>query len=123
MPSTPLPNYLRAHRKRIGLSQQDLAFLLGCRSGAKVSRYERFSRQPGLTTVFACTVIFGVRADELFAGSYHTAAREVARRASALIVRLTKRPDSPIQRRKITFLRTVEGATAAARKGQPCDRA
>ena len=41
-----LHNYLRTYRKRAGLSQAEVAFLLGCHSGAKVSRYEHAARRP-----------------------------------------------------------------------------
>lgn len=70
MPSHKLPNYLRTHRKRSGLSQREIAFLLGCEAPAKVSRHEHFARVPGLSTVFAYAVIFKVPAEELFAGIY-----------------------------------------------------
>ena len=55
-----LDNYLRTHRNRAGLSQDEVAYLLGCRSGAKVSRYERFTRPPTLQTALAYDAIFGV---------------------------------------------------------------
>jgi hypothetical protein len=35
-----LQNYLRMYRKRFGFSQDELAFLLSCHSGATMSRYE-----------------------------------------------------------------------------------
>jgi len=36
--SHKLQNYLRTYRKRNSLSQDEMAFLLGCQSGTKVSR-------------------------------------------------------------------------------------
>lgn len=110
MPSQPLPNYLRAHRKRLGLSQDDLAYLLGCRSGTKVSRYERFRRQPNLTTVFAFEVIVGVPARKLFAGLYVAAERDVVRRAEVLLRQLAGYPDSPRLRRRVIALNAVLGS-------------
>src|ERR1700756_3249558 len=35
-----LPNYLRAQRRKSGLSQNEIAYLLGRMNGAQVSRYE-----------------------------------------------------------------------------------
>ena len=110
MPSQPLPNYLRTHRKRLGLSQDDLAYLLGCRSGTKVSRYERFRRQPKLATVFAFEVIVGVPARKLFAGLYVSAERDVVRRAEALLHELAGHPDSARLRRRTVALNAVLGA-------------
>jgi len=83
-----LPNYLRAHRKRAGLSQKDVAFLLGCRVGAKVSRYERFAREPTLRAAIACEIIFHAPVRELFAGIYEDVARLTERRARQFARRL-----------------------------------
>lgn len=104
MRSQPLSNYLRTHRKRAGLSQDDVAFLLGCQSGTKVSRYERFVRQPSLETVFACEVIFGVPARELFAGLFDQVEHRTKRQAKRLIRRLSRRLDEPAVRDKIRAL-------------------
>lgn len=89
-----LPNYLRAHRKRAGLSQQQLAFLLGCQFGGKVSRYERFSREPTLRAAIACEVIFHTPIRELFAGVYDEVMRVTDRRARQLARRLTGKTQS-----------------------------
>lgn len=80
MPSRKLQNYLRTHRKRSRLSQDDVAFLLGSRTGARVSRYEHFRRQPTLQTAFAYEVIFGIPAQELFGGLYEEVQRATVRR-------------------------------------------
>ena len=66
MASSQLPNYLRTHRKRLGLSQDEVAYLLGAESGAKASRYERFSREPGFRTALACEAVFQRPIRELF---------------------------------------------------------
>jgi len=105
-----LPNYLRAQRKRLGLSQDEVAFLLGCRDGGKLSRYERFQRTPNLETVAALELIFGVPAQELFAGVYEEAERIVSRRARMLARRLACRAEA---RRKLAQVKTI----ARHRKG------
>jgi len=79
-----LPHYLRANRKRLALSQDDVAFLLGVQSGAKISRYEHFARVPSLETALACEVIFKRSASELFGGLYEKVEAEVAARAAKL---------------------------------------
>src|SRR5437879_2490611 len=56
--SKKLHNYLLTHRKRSGLSQDEVAFLLGRRSGTKVSRHESFARMPGPRTLLAYEAIF-----------------------------------------------------------------
>jgi|SRR6185369_11798288 transcriptional regulator with XRE-family HTH domain len=84
MPSPLLPNYLRANRKRLALSQDEVAFLLGTRSGGKVCRYERFVRQPSLETALAYEAIFRRSVSELFPGLYQKVERDVAERAKTL---------------------------------------
>ena len=79
-----LPNYLKTYRRRAGLSQDEVAFLLGCQSGAKVSRYERLARQPNLETALAYEALLGVPARELFAGVYEKVENEVKTRAREL---------------------------------------
>ena len=87
MTSTQLPNYLRANRKRLALSQDEGAVLLGTNSGTKACRYERFSREPSLKTALECEAIFQRSVSELFSGMYRKAERDVAERAKMLIER------------------------------------
>src|SRR5256885_1885575 len=68
MPHVRLENYLRAYRKKSGLTQREVALLLGNHSGAQVSRYERRKRLPPLRTALAWEAIFNVPLSELFAG-------------------------------------------------------
>ena len=84
MTSSQLSNYLLSNRKRLGLSQDEVAFLLGAQSGSKVSRYEKFAREPSLATALAFEAIFQKPASELFAGLYQKVDGEVAGRAKAL---------------------------------------
>src|SRR5207247_5587532 len=87
MTSPQLPNYLKANRKRLALSQDELAFLLGAQSGTKVCRYERFDREPSLETALAYEAIFKTSTSELFGGLYQKVEREVAERAKILAAR------------------------------------
>jgi transcriptional regulator with XRE-family HTH domain len=83
-----LPNYLRAYRKRCGLSQEDLAYLVKLNDKSAWSNLERFRRQPSLRTALACEEVFGVPASQLFAGTKVSAARETTRRMRVLRNRL-----------------------------------
>ena len=87
MTSPQLPNYLRSNRKRLALSQGEVAFLLGTQNANKVCRYERFLRNPSLETALACEAIFKRSVSELFPGLYQKVEREVAVRAKALVAR------------------------------------
>lgn len=107
MSSHKLHNYLRTYRKRSGLSQRELAFLLGCRSGAKVSRYERLARQPGLRTVFAYVAIFGVPPQELFAGFFDEVKGKTFERARLLMDKLCAAKPHPLITRKLDVLKAM----------------
>lgn len=78
-----LPNYLRSNRKRLSLSQEDVAFLLG-KPATNLPRYEQFYRMPDLETALACEVIFQRSASEIFGGLYQKAEKEVIERAREL---------------------------------------
>jgi transcriptional regulator with XRE-family HTH domain len=77
-------SYLRTHRKRGGLTQDEMAFLLGCQSGTKISRFERLARRPNLRTALACQVVFGVPAHKLFPGLFAEVEKTVIERARLL---------------------------------------
>jgi transcriptional regulator with XRE-family HTH domain len=83
--SRKLPHYLRNERKRAGLSQRDIAALLGDRTVSKVSRYERRRRLPPLRMALAYEAILGKPVSELFGGTYEPIRAEAARRAKLLL--------------------------------------
>ncbi len=102
------------HRRRLGLTQDHIAALLGCRHRAKVCRYERRTRRPGLKAVFAYEVIYGVPASELFAGLRDRAERDVRRRAKRLLARITKAEE----RRNVKEVAAVLSSLAYADDGE-----
>src|SRR5262245_1859673 len=59
-------NYLRSYRLRWGLSQGELAHLLGWSGSEVISRVEMKQRPPTLKLVIGCFVLFGTPANELF---------------------------------------------------------
>jgi transcriptional regulator with XRE-family HTH domain len=109
-----LDNYLRTYRKRSGLSQDELAYLLGTGDGAKVSRYEKNGRQPTLDTVLAYEAIFRVASRELFAGRFQRADRSVTRRARLLAERLAREPQDYRVARKLEALAAIRGSNATS---------
>ena len=100
-------NYIRTHRKRIGLTQDDVAILLGCLNGTPVSRLERRSRKPNLRVAFACQVIFGIPAHELFPGIYQEVERLTIQRVDRLLKRIESRPVSAADQAKRHALMSV----------------
>lgn len=115
--SSRLENYLRTYRKRSGFSQDEVAFLLGSSSGAKVSRYERFARQPSLRTLFAYEVIFQAPVRALFAGLYQKVEKTTLSRAQGLAERLATGKADRMAAHKPAMLRTLSLRTGPAASG------
>lgn len=109
-----LPNYLKTYRKRTGFSQDEIAFLLGCKRASHVSRYERFHRTPGFHTLLAFKIIFQASARELFGGEYQKVEKAVCRRAERLAARIgTENPDQS-SARKLALLKIIAALPSAA---------
>ena len=62
--------YLRPYRRRWGFTQEELAHLLGCKSGTVISRLEQGKRRPSLRIALACYIIFDTPPHELFPGTF-----------------------------------------------------
>jgi transcriptional regulator with XRE-family HTH domain len=103
----PLPNYLRTHRKRSGLTQDEVAYLLGVRSGSKVSRYERLTRKPTLENLFALQVVYRVVPHMLFLGIFEEIEKTVIKRASVLAIEVRSLHTGPQAKRKLAALETI----------------
>ena len=110
MANHKLPNYLRACRKSCGLSQEEIAFLLGFHS-SHISRYERFRRTPGFKMAIAFEVIFKTSARVLFSGDYHAIEKAIRRRAKRLAMRLrTEKPNHLTDRKMALLEKIIEDA-------------
>jgi DNA-binding XRE family transcriptional regulator len=96
-----LENYLRTYRKRAGISQNEMGYLLGGHDGTKPSRYEHFKRAPSLETALACEALFQTPVRELFAGMYERAERRTVGRARLLRKRLNASGVRDAQIRKL----------------------
>ena len=105
-----LPNYLRTFRKRSGLSQAEVAYLLGCEYGTNISRYECNSRLPNLKTVLALEIIYQIESKHLFEGFYHDTAYQVKKRAARLEQRLRKQKRDPSTLHKLRCIENLLNA-------------
>ena len=79
-----LPSYLRTQRKRSGLTQKELAFLVGAKSGAQLSRFERLRRLPPTETLIAFMIIFKKSPAELIPSVYDRILKLIHVRATEL---------------------------------------
>jgi transcriptional regulator with XRE-family HTH domain len=107
MASRHHPNYLRAHRKRLGLSQGEIAYLLGSPRGEKVCRYECFISEPGFRIALAYEIIFKTPAREIFPDLCKEIERQIADRARDLLKRLKTRSPHPLLSRKRDVLADI----------------
>lgn len=96
-------SYLRPHRRRWGLTQQELAFLIGIKSRTAVSRIEGSKRRPSLNAIFLCMLIFNMPALELFPGLMSELRTSILARARDLYEELQGNP-SKATRLKLDFL-------------------
>ena len=101
MSTHKLENYLRAYRKRSGLTQREVAFLLGCENGAQVSRYEKRRRVPPLRMALACEAVFGVPAAELFGGMREGVGKVIGKRLMELRSRLQAKNSAGIKKSEV----------------------
>jgi DNA-binding XRE family transcriptional regulator len=98
--------HLRPLRRRWGLTQRELAFLIGAKSGPAISRIEWGTRTPSRATAFACAVVFGTTLPELFPDISSEIHEDVRRRVNELYEELQGNP-SKTTHVKLDFLETV----------------
>ena len=72
MTITEVANYLRSHRRKSGLSQRELANIVGYVTQAPVSEHERSVTIPALLIAMSYEVVFRVPLSELFPALYAT---------------------------------------------------
>jgi DNA-binding XRE family transcriptional regulator len=91
-----------------GLSQNELANILGSCSGAAVSRHERSKSVPDLLTAFGYEAIFQVPISDLFPGIYQTVAIGIEGRLATmeheLHQKIAKGKEAVLIAQKLEFL-------------------
>jgi DNA-binding XRE family transcriptional regulator len=102
-----IKTYVRPLRRRWALTQRELAFLVGAKSGAIVSRIEGLKRPPSLRVTLACALVFGTAPLELFPELHLQIHDDVLRRVSELYDELQGNP-SKATRIKLDFLEAVQ---------------
>ena len=110
-----VPHRLKGERKGWGLTQSELATLLGCRSGNHVSRVERAIRRPSIRILIASHILFGRSIEHLFKGLYDSVEEHVVREAYLFHERLAS-DHSPKAKRKRELLTQVINAATGRHK-------
>ena len=118
MAAQRLTSYLRTYRKKSGLTQREVALLLGWKQGEQFSRYEKQHVIPTLQVALACEAIFRVPVKELFPGVGGPIAREMAARIETLTVSLQKKSatgkDARFTARKLSWLAENHGRPSSS---------
>jgi transcriptional regulator with XRE-family HTH domain len=100
---------LRSHRKRSGLTQEDVAFLIGAQSPSQVSRHENGEREPDLRAALAYHIIYDAPMRHLLPKPYRDIARHVYARAEAFAERLKESGDGLHATHRVEHLREMAG--------------
>jgi transcriptional regulator with XRE-family HTH domain len=103
--SPRVPSYLRRARRAWGLTQRQLALLLGIASRAHISRLESQQRNPSVELLLAFEVLFGDSPKELFPTKYAHIEEEVLRNAALLFAALED--DDCLRAKRIRELLTL----------------
>ena len=90
-----LQNYLLMCRRRTGLSQEDVAYLLGSSRETTISRHESFQRLPELSIACGYEVIYRIPVHGLFVGHFRATEAQIQERARKLLSKLEADPKGP----------------------------
>jgi transcriptional regulator with XRE-family HTH domain len=114
----PIQNTLLSNRKRLGLSQGDVAFLLGLPNNQAVCRHETFNRMPDGDTMLAYEAVYKRSASEIFGGRYRDIERKVEARAKVLEQRIAGKEPHRGNVRKCQSLRDIAGLESSTSVNQ-----
>jgi transcriptional regulator with XRE-family HTH domain len=99
-------SYLRALRRRCGLTQKELAYLIGADTGSVISRVEGLKRLTSTGATLAIALVFNTTPSELFPTTFAEMREDVHRRVTDLYEELQGNP-SATTRAKLDFLEQV----------------
>jgi transcriptional regulator with XRE-family HTH domain len=120
MEDQPLISYLATYRRRTGLTQPEVAFLMGSMDARIVSRHECGDRLPTLTTVLKYAFVLDAHPAHLYEGLSADVQAQICKRARGLIRGLERQRVSRIRDRKLDVLREL--VERAAGHGNNRDR-
>ena len=102
-----LPDYFKTQRKLYGMTQKEVAYLLGYMNGQEISRIERRERIPSLRIIVAYSIIFSISVNDLIPGIYQEIEESIEGRVKDLIHLLEQNQVKMELQRKIEFLRSL----------------
>lgn len=99
--------YLRAYRIRAGLTQKDVAALLGMGTGSTISRSEKGQCMPSLQVLLGYCVLFETHPENLVPGIIRNIEKVVCARAHVLTGKLRKRHATPMVLERLKFIENL----------------
>ena len=105
-------NYLKAHRRKSGLSQRELGLLVGYVNEGQVRRHERSKTTPPLLIALAYEVVFEVPVSAIFVGFQSSVAHAVEMSVEELKLDFERRTEG--RRLSGTALRKLQWLTERA---------
>jgi DNA-binding XRE family transcriptional regulator len=114
-----LGNYIRAHRKQAGLSQGELARVLGYDQAGPIIGHERLRSLPPLLIALGYSVVFRIPVSEIFAGLSDAVEQAVESRLSKFEIELKESAATSSQ--KATIAKKLEWLSGRRqlRPGEP----
>lgn len=111
MSAIVLPQYIKMHRLRTGLTQDEVAFLLGGvpAGGSTVSRYELGRRTPSLDAALALEVALSAPVRDIFRGQYLDAEELARKRAKLIRLAVLREKDGPKKLQRLATLQRIIG--------------
>lgn len=98
------------HRLQAGLSQKELAQIIGNTTNPAVSRHERFQSLPDIRNAIGYALVFGVSIDDLFIGLQAALKPEIEQRINDLEEKWgnmkARGPHAPYTARKLGWIYT-----------------
>jgi DNA-binding XRE family transcriptional regulator len=111
-------NYLRSYRLRWGLSQVELATLLGWDRPEVISRIEKKQRPPSLRLAIACFILFRTQVDELFPDIFTAIDATVMSRVQEMYETVQGDPSRKTKKKIDLFENAIERAEHRKRASQ-----
>jgi DNA-binding XRE family transcriptional regulator len=108
MTQQQLATYLRSHRRNSGLTQRELASILGYKHEGPVCRHEQATSVPPFFMALAYEAVFRVPASQIFPGFYQTVEQAIEAKLASLEIELQAKSaqdrDAKVTARKLEWL-------------------
>jgi transcriptional regulator with XRE-family HTH domain len=105
--SPKLGSYLRTIRLKSGLTQKDVAALLGLETGSAISRTEKGNGIPSLAILLGYCIIFEIHPKDIVPRMYQDIEKDVYAQAHVLVAHLEKRHATSALSERLKFLKEL----------------